>query len=186
MNQQVLEESSSTSITTPENINEYLFTLHVGKKEYCLDTKWLLNLKVGMTDTQSDAELEDSLQKIAGYLHVFSSAYDEANRAKNVEQLEYDLWYANMFATSEKELLERMSNEVAAGLRSKTSASPTKAQVEHHLINKSMEEYQTRNIRLQELSANADFLLREIKVIEARGTHLQTLIKSRQTLRNLE
>lgn len=175
-----------TEISTPLEVEEYLFTLRVGSKEYTIDTKWLLNLKVGLTDNLSDIELEESLQKIAGYLHVFSSAYDEVSRAKATTQLEYDIWYASEYAKSEEDLSTDYAEEVASGLRSKTNSSPSRTQIENHLINRLQEEYKTKNLEVNTLTSNAEYLLREMKLIESRGTHLQTLIKSRQAIRNIE
>lgn len=175
-----------TDISTPLNVEEYLFTLKVGKREYTIDIKWLLNLKSAITEDQSDAELEDSLQKVAGYLHVFSSAYDSLNRERATYQLDYDIWYSAKFDEAEKELLKTFASEIASGARSKSMSSPTKTQVETYLINGCPEEYRGRNLQLSDLNTNADYLLREMKLIESRGTHLQTLIKSRQSIRNIE
>lgn len=173
-------------IVKPEDTDTYLFNLKIGDKSYTIDTKWLLNLKVEITDTLSDFELEDSLQKIAGYLHTFSSAYEEANKFKNLTSLEYDIWYSKVYSEIESKLSNKYSNEISAGLRSKTNSSPTKSQVETELILNNEIDYVKWNALLIDNSSKADYLMRELKLIESRGTHLQTLIKSRQTIRNIE
>ena len=164
----------------------HIFDLKIGNRTYTVDTQWLLNLKTGLTDSLGDLELEDSLQRVAGYLHTFSSAYECANREKIKVELEYEIWYEQLFKIMEETLIKEYQQEINAGLRSKTNSTPTRSNVHTKLICSREIEYREQTTKLNEAKANADYLFRELKLIESRGTHLQTLIKSRQAVRSIE
>jgi hypothetical protein len=164
----------------------YIFDLKIGDRTYKVDTQWLLNLKTGLTDRLSDLELEDSLQRVAGYLHTFSSAYECVNRERSREELEYEIWYEKLFSITEETIIKEYQNEINAGLRSKSNSTPTKGNVHTRLVVEYEGDYRERTSKLNELKEDAEYLFRELKLIESRGTHLQTLIKSRQAVRSVE
>lgn len=165
---------------------DYILTLTINDKQYDIDTCWLLHLHNAITDSQSSVELEESLEKISGYLHTFSAAYEQAVTLKLQEELDYDIWYKETYANAEKSILEDFHNEVKCGLRSKTNSSPSRAQIEARLIMENRAEYRERTNRVNKIKTYADFLYREMKIIESRATHLQSILNLRRKLMEKE
>jgi len=165
---------------------EYIFTLQIGSREYKVDLKWLLNLKVGITDDKSDVELEDSLQQISGYLHTFVAAYECASAELMNEELNYEIWYEKLYKNSEIALVDKNIKEMASGLRSKSNSMPTKSQVKTELITSHEDKYRAKTENLNNLKHRVETIQRELDVIKSRGTHLQTLIKVRKENRNID
>ena len=162
------------------NNEDYIFELTINGNVYTIDTKWLLNLKVGLTEDKSNQELEESLQLIAGYLHTFTAAYEELNKLKMKKELEYDVWYNESYYKYEKELTNRYGEEIRAGLRSKSNSEPKKSQIESLLITADKKTYMEKNEELINIRHNVEYLAKEIDIIKSRGTHLQTIIKTRR------
>lgn len=159
---------------------DYLFTLKINSRTYTIDTKWLLNLKVGLTEDKSNQELEECLQVVAGYLHTFTAAYEEINKTKLQKELEYEIWYNKEYYCYEQELINIYAEEIRSGLRSKTNAEPKKSQMESGFIVKNESGYYEKNMELNELRNTTEYLSKEIDIIKSRGTHLQTIIKTRR------
>ena len=95
------------------------------------------------------------------------------------------MWYKEKQAEAEEALLARMQEEVRVGIRSKSNATPTKAQVDAWIATNYGNEYKKLFTELHTLKEQSDFLFREFKILSERGTHLQTILKSRKALEPL-
>jgi len=166
--------------------DDYIFNLTIHNREYAIDIKWLLHLQNDITSDLSSIELEDSLERIAGYLHTFSTAYEESMSNKNQVELEYEIWYKEKYVESESNLFDSLSSDVKMGLRSKTNATPSKAQIEANIITNNVIEYKKLKEHLNKIQTYTDFLYREIKIIESRASHLQSILNLRRKLMEKE
>ncbi|TRZ79793.1 hypothetical protein D4R86_05380 [bacterium] len=166
--------------------DDYIFNLTIHNREYAIDVKWLLHLQNEITSDLSSIELEESLEKVAGYLHTFSTAYEDAMSNKNQVELEFEIWYKEKYVESEHNLLGDFATDVRTGIRSKTNATPTKAQIEADIVTNNVLDYKKLKEHLNKIQTYTDFLYREIKIIESRATHLQSILNLRRKLMEKE
>jgi len=162
------------------NDEEYIFKLNIHGIEYDIDTKWLLHLHNEITSEQSSIELEECLEKISGYLHTFSVAYEQYSNDKAALELEYDIWYKEKYAEAESDLVATFAADVRSNIRSKSNANPTKAQVEAAIVNNNKEEYREFQTRINKIKIMTEFLWREMKIIENRAMHIQSILNLRR------
>jgi len=174
-------------VASNESVHEELasITIQIKGKSYIIDLSELIKLKTDITSDLSNIELEQQLEKISSYLHTISVAYEEIHSKKWQKELEFDIWYKKKQAEAEEAIFARMQKEVKEGIRSKSNTAPTKAQIEAWIVTKYGDEYKRLFTELQTLKEQSDFLFREFKILSGRGTHLQTILKSRKALEPL-
>uniref|UniRef100_A0A6H1ZCH3 Uncharacterized protein n=1 Tax=viral metagenome TaxID=1070528 RepID=A0A6H1ZCH3_9ZZZZ len=165
---------------------EYIFNLDIHGKQYNIDVKWLLHLENAITSDLSSIELQESLEKVGGYLHTFLAAFEEITRRKIEEELDYEIWYKETYAKAEMSLLSVFSEEVKSGIRSKTNGTPNRTQIEARIIVDYKDEYRKRTETLNKIKTYWDFLSREMKIIEIRATNLQSILNFRRKVMEKE
>lgn len=160
--------------------DEYIFNLTIHGREYAIDIKWLLHLQNEITSDKNLIELEETLEKVSGYLHTFSVAYEDYSRQKARLELKYDVWYKEKYMESEKNLINSFAEDIKTGVRSKTKATPTAAQIEANITINNKDEYVNFKEKLNKIKILTEFLWREMKILEGRAGYIQSIMSNRR------
>ncbi len=164
----------------------YTVNLEINNKEYVIDVKNLLHLESAIEEEASSLELEMDLEKIAGYLHTFLTAFRDKTIKKKRYALDYEIWYTEKLVKAEEYLTSKFIKEFESGSRSKTKVTPTKIQIENQVIIDNTEEYRKRNNKMNVLESACIFLDKEFKLLQERASHIQSLLSMRRQVMSKE
>lgn len=160
----------------------YQLKLEIGNQTYEIDIKFLLHLRSGVTEDKSSIELEETLEKMSGYLHIISQAYKTASIKTKKLETQFESWYNDKYVETEKVITQYFKQEVNSGSRSKTKMQPTQKQIESRMIANNKSKWKRWNERIKKSQIEEEFLYREFKLLQSRSTHIQSILSLRKQI----
>ena len=145
-----------------------------------IDVKYLLMLQHLLTSNQSDAELEDALNRIDPYLFTFKRGIEYWNGELASLELNFDIWYKKTWAKTEQKLMDAELQKVEDGIITKSKVAVTKQQVDSELVIDEEKEYVSWKTQINILRNRLEFLKDLTKLLESRGSRIQTIVNSRR------
>ncbi len=146
-----------------------------------IDVKYLLMLRSLLTSNQSDAELEDALNRIDPYLFTFKRAIEYWNsQVANIE-LDFDIWQKRTWVATEEALMTAELAKVEEGIITKSKVNVTKQHVDTALLLNNEEEYRNFKTEISIKRNRLEFLKDLTKLLESRGSRIQTIVNSRRS-----
>lgn len=179
-----LNSTDDTDVITQEILQDkdYLLEIEMSPESgvRVFDIKYLLMLKHELTYNESDAELEEALNRMDVYLFSFKrgAEYWGSNLAQY--EIKYEVWQKKKWKETEERLMAIELKKVEAGEITKSKVNVTKAHVDASMLEEYEEEYTKYQTILREKRSRLGFLKDITQLIESRGSRLQSIMSSRK------
>lgn len=145
-----------------------------------IDVKYLVMLKHQLTSNQSDQELEDALNRVDVYLFTFRRAIEHWGNKSADKNMDYEVWTRKTWKKEEADLYAKELARVESGEITKSKMNITKTHIDAAIIDNNEEEYIKFNAEINFLRKRLDFLVDLSRLLDSRGSRLQTIVNSRR------
>ena len=151
---------------------------------YQMDVSPLLTISNKGMESATDAEIDDHLEKIAAYRHSIATLKEAIGTELIKAQEAYDKWQSNKWVDVNRIAIKRRKDlkEETGGLGG-WFGSITKEELKGILLTNFEEEYNQRNDLVVKYKMMDKVIGNLLKILEDRGSQIQTIVRRRQGLR---
>jgi hypothetical protein len=153
-------------------------------KRYSMDVSPLLTISNAGLEGASDAEIDEHLEKIAAYRHSIATLKEAISTEFVKAQEAYAKWQSNKWVDVNKiALARRRELKEETGSTAGWFGSVTKEELHGILLTRFEEEYDKYNLPVVKYRMMDKVIGNLLKILEDRGSQVQTIIRRRQGLR---
>jgi hypothetical protein len=177
------EEKKARDITADVphfNMVEY----ELNGKRYTMDVSPLLSITNEGLEAASDLEIDTHLEKIAAYRHSIATLKESIGNEHIRAQEKFEKWQSKNWNEAVKiALLSRKELKDETGAQGGWFGSVTKEEIKGIMMTKFESEYDLLNDALIKYKTMDKVIGNLLKILEDRGSQVQTIIRRRQGLR---
>jgi hypothetical protein len=177
------EEEKAEDITKDVplfNIIEY----ELNGKLYRMDVSPLLQISNAGLESATDAEIDEHLEKIAAYRHSIAALKEAINTQFIKSQEAFDKWQSSKWVeTNRIALLRRKNLKEETASQGGWFGSITKEELKGILLSEFSNEYVDHDLPVVKYRTMDRVIGNLLKILEDRGSQIQTIVRRRQGLR---